>query len=157
VFISDFLQCGVFTHMQILTVRLRHLWLMTDAIKHLQRMGPSIMLCRAQRNHASLKAQTRVPLTDSEGEGGVTEFISYYTLKCDLVMTSVKSSQVLDSVLLKVNQCPSWYEMRRLDTVLLLLSTHCFNCGCSLWDCEARREFYRQENRTKVWEFVTIT
>lgn len=49
-----------------------------------------------------LKAQRRVP-----DRGGITKFISYYTLKCDLVTTSVKFNQVLDSVLLKVNQCPS--------------------------------------------------
>lgn len=33
----------------------------------------------------------------------VTEFILYYTLKCDPVMTSLKFNQALDSVLLKLN------------------------------------------------------
>lgn len=66
------------------------------------------------KNQAGLKAQTRVPLHRAwiergrgTGRGGLTKFISYYTLKCDLVMTSVKFNQVLDSVLFKVNQCPS--------------------------------------------------
>lgn len=86
-------------------------------------MGPSIMLCRARKNQAGLKAQTRVPLhrawRDRGRRGGLTKFISYYTLKCDLVMTSVKFNQVLDSVLFKVNQCPSWCEKRKCNTVLL--------------------------------------
>lgn len=46
-----------------------------------------------------LKAQTRVPRSgQGQAEGrGVTKFISYYTLKRDLVMTSRKFNQVLDS------------------------------------------------------------
>lgn len=64
---------------------------------------------------ASLKAQIGVPSyrvgRDGGRGSGITKFISYYTLKCDLVMTpvmtSVKLNQVLHSVLLKVNQCPS--------------------------------------------------
>lgn len=54
-----------------------------------------------------LKAEKSPRLRAGSDRGGITKFISYYTLKCDLVTTSVKFNQVLDSVLLKVNQCPS--------------------------------------------------
>ncbi len=70
------------------------------------------MLCRAQGTRLAQKHKQESPALhragrDRERRGGITKFISYYTLKCDLVMTSVKFNQVLDSVLLKVNQCPS--------------------------------------------------
>lgn len=81
------------------------------------------------RNQVSLKAQIRVPLHRAGRERWrewVTKFISYYTLKCDLimtpVMTSVKLNQVPHSVLLKVNQCPYWYQMKIL-FVLVTAST----------------------------------
>lgn len=87
-------------------------------------MGPSIMQC-GHNEKGKLKSTNRSPQhkegRDREGRGGVTKFISYYTVKCDLVMTSVKFNQVFDSVLLKVNQCPSWCEMRKFNLMLLFL------------------------------------
>lgn len=60
---------------------------------------------------AKLKSTNKSPQhrawRGGEGRDGITKFISYYIVKCDLIMTSVKFNQVLDSVLLKVNQCPS--------------------------------------------------
>lgn len=68
--------------------------------------------------HRNIKAEAESTL--HRGGEAVTEFISYYTLKCDPVMTSQKFNQALDSVLLKLNQCPYSCKISKLNMVVLV-------------------------------------